>query len=336
MPPARLFLHWSASADVYENLAREEYLFDGASADALTFLLYENEESVVVGKHQNIWREVDVGLARSREINLARRISGGGTVFHGRGNLNFSFLMPKAHFDRRRNLEIVVRALGRLGIEAEVSERFDLLVAGRKISGNAFCYRRDLALHHGTLLVDARIDSLRSLLAGIEGAARRRGGQARIESFAVASRPAEVVNLCELRPGTAVEEVGNALVAEVSHFFGAVPVESLGEEPFRAARVQELRSRNADRAWILAASPRFVAELAAPATRGGASVRLTVEQGRIAAAEGSIPGSEARLLVDHAFDAEELSAVLDPAGGEETARTGGAADFAAWLREVGF
>ena len=330
-------MHRSQSSDVYENLAREEFLFDAAAPDTLCFLLYVDGESVVMGKHQNPWREVDVGAARAQGIAIARRISGGGTVFHDRGNLNFSFIMPRRLFDRRANLEVVVRALGRLGIAAEVSPRYDILAAGRKISGNAFCFHREMALHHGTLLIDARIDLLSPLLKGLSGAAgRSEGGFARIESYAVQSRPAQVVNLRELEPGITSEGIGRELAGEVERFYaslagaaGAPGAEWLADEAFEGDRVRELRARNGEREWLFDGAPRFVVELGMDGA-GGRRLLLTVEQGRVAAAESGFDGLAADLLIGRRFDAQELAEAVERDGAP------GSAALAAWLRALGF
>ena len=332
-----LFLHRSESDDVYENLAREEFLFDRATPDTLGFLLYIDGESVVMGKHQNPWREVDIGTARALGVAIARRISGGGTVFHDRGNLNFSFLMPRRIFDRRANLEVVVRALGRLGVAAEVSPRYDILAAGRKISGNAFCFHREMALHHGTLLVDARLDRLGPLLEGLQGAANRAaGGHAHIESYAVPSRPAHVVNLRELQPTVTPEGIGGELLGEVERFYASLAgspgqggAEWLSEEAFAVDRVRELRARNGEREWLFDSTPRFVVELRMDAA-SDRRLLLTVEQGRVTVAESGLAGLGPDFLIGRRFDAEEL------AGAVEQNRAPGSVALAGWLRALGF
>ncbi len=340
----RLLIHRSASSDVYENLAREEYLLDRLPADTLGFLLYSNSESLVLGKHQNPWREVDLGAARALGVCLARRISGGGTVFHDRGNLNFSFIIPRRNFDRRANLEVVVRALDRLGILAEVSPRYDILAGGRKISGNAFCFRREMVLHHGTLLVEARIDRLGPLLKGLAGAAERTGrGSVRIETHAVESRPAQVVNLRELQAGITPERIADELTAEIVRYGGALSgapfagsggkggapeIEMLAEDSFDAAEVRSLRERNQRVGWLLDGTPRFEIELRMDA--GGRSLRLSVEEGRVVSAESGLAGLAGGELLGRRFDAAELSGAI------ALAQTPESVAFAVWLKGLGF
>ncbi|MBT3275115.1 MAG: lipoate--protein ligase family protein, partial [Spirochaetales bacterium] len=176
----------SNSNDPYRNLAMEEFLLDNFSGEAALLFLYTNASSVVIGKHQNPWLEISLKELDSRQIPLVRRISGGGTVYHDLGNLNFSFIGKKAGFDRKKNLELVARAVSMLGVAAVVTDNYDLYAAGKKISGNAFCFRRDKVLHHGTLLIDADLDGLRLLLNPPEQG---------ISTHAVRSRPAETANL---------------------------------------------------------------------------------------------------------------------------------------------
>ncbi len=151
---ARLLL--SRDTNPHRNLAREEALllgFDGgASADAVLYL-WQNASTVVIGRNQNAWRECRTQQLEADGGTLARRTTGGGAVFHDLGNLNFSFLMPRAAYDLHRQLGVVQAAVRAFGIECEFSGRNDLLAGGRKFSGNAFRFTKDGALHHGTLMV---------------------------------------------------------------------------------------------------------------------------------------------------------------------------------------
>lgn len=130
----------SRSTDVYQNLALEDWV--DAHVDLQrrgVLLLCRNRAAVVIGRHQNPWTECDLRAMRRAGILLARRRSGGGTVFHDLGNLNLTFFTSKAAYDRRRNLKVVTDALRRLRPELDVhaTDRFDILLNGRlKISGS--------------------------------------------------------------------------------------------------------------------------------------------------------------------------------------------------------
>ncbi len=145
----------------YFCLASEEYLLRNFQDDI--FMLWQSNDTVVVGKHQNAMGEIDYRYTRERGIKIARRISGGGTVFHDRGNVNFTFIRNVAgpqEISFSRFTRPIVEALAQMGIQAETSGRNDLLVEGRKISGNAEHVFKNRVLHHGTLLYQSDLDNL--------------------------------------------------------------------------------------------------------------------------------------------------------------------------------
>ena len=181
---------YSSSRDVYENLAAEESLLDAAPSEPVV-LIYRNTPAVVIGKNQNPWRECSVSRLDALGVKLARRITGGGTVFHDAGNLNIACILPRAMYRRDEVLRLTINGLARLGIVAEIAGSTSLAVDGRKISGNAFCYRRDHVLHHGTLLWDADLEKLRAALVP---------DLPDIETRAVASVPMPVANLRTASP----------------------------------------------------------------------------------------------------------------------------------------
>lgn len=129
----------SRSTDVHQNLALEDWI--DAHVDLQrrgVLLLWRNHPAVVVGRHQNPWAECDLAAMRSAGVALARRRSGGGTVFHDLGNLNLTFFASKQAYDRRRNLKVITDALRRIrpGLDVRATDRFDVLLDGRlKISG---------------------------------------------------------------------------------------------------------------------------------------------------------------------------------------------------------
>ena len=124
-------------------------------------MLWQSEDSVVVGKHQNAMAEINYRFLQREGVPVARRLSGGGTVFHGDGNVNFTYLINGEKgklIDFRRFVSPVVDYLATLGIPAEIGTRNDILVEGLKVSGNAEHVYRSRVLHHGTLLFGANLE----------------------------------------------------------------------------------------------------------------------------------------------------------------------------------
>ena len=136
--------------DPYRNLATEKYLLDTTPEDCCTLFLWQNKNTVVIGKNQNAWAECRCSLLESEGGKLARRLSGGGAVFHDLGNLNFTFLSSTVNYDLSRNLNVIKTACHLAGISAEISGRNDILADNRKFSGNAFYNTKDKSYHHGT------------------------------------------------------------------------------------------------------------------------------------------------------------------------------------------
>lgn len=157
---------WIDNTSPYFNLAAEEYLLKQTQDDI--FMLWQNEDSVIVGRYQNSLAEVDIDYIEANHIKVARRITGGGAVFHDLGNLNFTFIRniqpEEKTIDFRRYLNPIVEALQELGVPAEFSGRNDLTIEGRKISGNAMTFYQNRVLEHGTLLFSTIPDHLSAAL----------------------------------------------------------------------------------------------------------------------------------------------------------------------------
>ncbi|XP_072743997.1 lipoyl amidotransferase LIPT1, mitochondrial [Anoplolepis gracilipes] len=165
--PIKKSVFISQSTDVIVNLALEHWLyrnFDFSKHHVL--LLWRNDPCIVFGRHQNPWLECNVHAAEKEDIVLARRNSGGGTVYHDKGNLNLTFFTSKERYDRKYNLNIITNALFRQwGLKSEINKRDDIIVQGDyKVSGTAAKLGRPNAYHHCTLLVDVNKTNLSSVL----------------------------------------------------------------------------------------------------------------------------------------------------------------------------
>lgn len=153
------------TTDPYYNLAADEYVLKNFTEDC--FMLWRNEPSIIVGKHQNTLAEINLDYVRQNNIKVVRRISGGGAVFHDLGNLNFTFVRNSdegAQVDFRKFTEPILEVLGIMGIEAKFEGRNDLTIDGKKFSGNAEHVWKNRTLHHGTLLFSAEITDLSAAL----------------------------------------------------------------------------------------------------------------------------------------------------------------------------
>lgn len=173
--------------DPYFCLAAEEYLIRNFEEDI--FMLWQSNNTVVVGKHQNLLAEINYPFCRKNNILLARRISGGGTVFHDAGNVNFAFIKnvkSPAEISFKQFTQPIVDSLARLGVQAETSGRNDLLVEGKKISGNAEHVFKNRVLHHGTLLFNSDLKKLGQSIKVSPG---------KYQSKAVQSNRSEVANI---------------------------------------------------------------------------------------------------------------------------------------------
>ncbi len=147
--------------DPYFNLAAEEHILKNLSADC--FMLWRNDKTIVVGKHQNTLAEINMDYVRKNHISVARRLSGGGAVFHDLGNLNFTFIINGTEgklVDFKKFTLPVLEVLRKLSVDAEFTGKNNLTIKGRKISGNAEHIYKKRVLHHGTLLFSSEMDDL--------------------------------------------------------------------------------------------------------------------------------------------------------------------------------
>ena len=198
----KIKLYESNSLDPYLNLATEQHLMETVEEDACILFLWQNQNTVVIGKNQNAWKECRTTLLNEEGGVLARRLSGGGAVFHDLGNLNFTFLVPQAEYDLDRQFTVIKEAVNMLGLNTERSGRNDVLAEGRKFSGNAFYKNGKQAYHHGTLLVDVDMDKLGRYL---------NPSKAKLPAKGVDSVRSRVVNLKELNSQITIASLKNAM-----------------------------------------------------------------------------------------------------------------------------
>ena len=148
----------SNSYDPYFNLALEKFLFDNVHSDEVIFYLWQNEKTVVCGRNQNVYKECNLTNLTNLGGHVAKRLSGGGCVFHDLGNVNFTFIAQGNSYDLNKQMDVIKKACDSFGLSTEKSGRNDITINGRKFSGNAFYEANGHKLHHGTIMIN--VDSL--------------------------------------------------------------------------------------------------------------------------------------------------------------------------------
>ena len=229
----------------FANLALEELLFESSFPD-MTFFLWQNSRTVVIGRSQNAYRECRVEELEGAGGHLARRASGGGAVYHHLGNLNFTFCCPEPLFDLERQFSVLLRAVRTLGVEAAFSGRNDLTAEGRKFSGNAFRHARGRAMHHGTPLVNENMDDLGRYL---------NVDPAKMTSKGVQSVRAMVVNLASLDPDIDIPKLKEALTTAFRAEYGEADL--LTEADFAGPELAAKTEKYASWAWRMGENPAF-------------------------------------------------------------------------------
>ena len=209
----RLRIYETRNTNPHQNLATEKHLMDITQPGECLLYLWQNKNTVVIGKNQNPWLECRTSLLEEECGILARRLSGGGAVFHDLGNLNFTFIMCKEDYDLDKQVSVIQTACALAGITAEKSGRNDLLADGRKFSGNAFYQNRTHAYHHGTLMVDVDKDKLGRYLSP---------PKAKLEAKGVTSVRSRVINLKELNTELTIDKMKVNMVEAFQKVYGMV------------------------------------------------------------------------------------------------------------------
>ena len=299
----RIKLYEGNSFDPYLNLATEQYLMETVEEDACILFLWQNQNTVVIGKNQNAWKECRTALLQEEGGFLARRLSGGGAVFHDLGNLNFTFLVPQEEYDLDRQFSVIAEAVSLLGLQAERSGRNDVLAEGRKFSGNAFFKHDGKAYHHGTLLIDVDMDKLGRYL---------NPSKAKLQAKGVDSVRSRVVNLTELNPDITIASMKEAMAKAFAKVYGK-PMTVITDKDFDHQAIEALRRRNASWEWNYGQKLPFTAELEARFPWGGIQLCLQVEGGIVTgvkvfsdAMDWQLPGQMEALLLGARFEKDDI------------------------------
>ena len=264
----------SNSTDPYFNLALEEYVFDKLPKDESYFMLWQNANTIVIGKYQNAMQEINQKVVDERGIKVARRLSGGGAVYHDLGNLNFTFIVDQKDVDGL-NFKIfvvpIVETLKGFGVEAEFTGRNDIVIRGRKISGNSQYIKRNRVMHHGCIMLDSDLEKVADALKVRE---------AKFKSKSVKSVRSRVTTINDNAPvKISMDEFKSALK---EHILGDETVEpyQLTEEDLREInRLREEKYATWD--WNYGRASRFEVTMEEKFDAGLVTVHMTAKDGRI-------------------------------------------------------
>ncbi|MBQ7475427.1 MAG: lipoate--protein ligase [Clostridia bacterium] len=295
----------TGSRDPYFNFGAEYYFAAERDLGDPVFLLWSTEPTLMIGKYQDIYGEIDLPYARDHGINVVRRLSGGGTIYTDPGGFQYSFILRGGgeSIDFDGFIEPVVAALRRLGIPAGRSGRNDILLGGRKISGNAQYKLRGATVHHGSLLFSTDIEEMTRASTPPDY---------KISSKSIRSVRDRVTNISEY-PGVTLtaEEFPRALIGAMEEETGTMRTYRLTKDDReRIAALGDVHFRARDA--IFSRAPKFDIEKTCRTPGGTVTVSFSVKDGAVAAAEATgdffaADGSDAfSFLVGTPFEKEAL------------------------------
>ncbi|HJA69431.1 MAG TPA: lipoate--protein ligase [Firmicutes bacterium] len=296
----------SQSTDPRINLALEEHLGRICGDNDVWLFLWQNSDTIVIGRNQNPWRECRVSLLKKDGIFLVRRNSGGGAVFHDLGNINFTFIASKHLYDLDKQLKTVLTALSSFGIQAEFSGRNDITAGGRKFSGNAFTHKKNVSIQHGTLLVNSDMDKLSRYLTA---------SKAKLQSKGVASTRSRVCNLSELCPSITMDQLKSSLHSAFNQVYQAQAV--CGSDICHSDYSDLIDKFSSDE-WTFMESPAFAAQFEARFSWGEVQLYIETEHGLIKNARLFSDAMDADFILSIAprlkglpFSAENMASAVD-------------------------
>jgi lipoate-protein ligase A len=293
----------STSYDPYYNLSMEEYLLNNIKDNEVILYLWQNKNTVVIGKNQNPWKECRYKKLESEGGKLARRLSGGGAVYHDLGNLNFTFLMHKKLYNLEKQLKVILAGVKELGIEAEFSGRNDITYKNKKFSGNAFYFDGDRAYHHGTILINVDFSRLSEYL---------QVSKEKIISKGIDSVQARVINLSDINSDITVDRVLVALKSSFNKIYG------MSSEYYLDSRMdnkefRDLYERYSSRQWKFGETPEFDLTFSRRFSWGEIELLLQLNNGYIKNAKVYSDAMDSKLadnisnyLKDKLFDKEVI------------------------------
>jgi len=264
----------SSSTDPCYNLALEEYVFEKMDRSKSVFMLWQNDNAIVVGKYQNTAEEINQAAVDANHTKVVRRLSGGGAVYHDSGNLNFTIITDQndlEDFNFRIFVEPVVNALSRIGVSAQFNGRNDITIDGMKFSGNSQYIKHGRVLHHGCIMLDSNIDTVSEML---------RPSEAKFESRADKSVISRVTTINAHAPHPLLmSEFKELLKKEISL---TEPLEAITLTPEQKECIYSLRdNKYSTWEWNYGRSPAYNVRKERKFPSGLVSVYMQVEEGCI-------------------------------------------------------
>ncbi len=273
-----MFYYISNSKQAAYNQATEEYFLK--NFDENFYMLYRNKAAVIIGKHQNALAEINLDKCEEQGVEVVRRLSGGGTVFHDEGNLNYSFITNGEKgelINFRKYSQPVIDVLQSLNVDAKFEGKSDLTIDGMKFSGNASHIYRNKVMQHGTMLFSSDLSRLNSLLKVNPLKFRDRG---------VRSIRSRVTNISDhLSSPLSVHELQNKIVNHVRDVFPGVKAYELTESDHQAI-LKLIEEKYLKWEWNFGYSPKYKFERLISFANGNIlEIELDIEKGRIIRAE---------------------------------------------------
>lgn len=261
----------SKDVNPYYNLALEEYLLYHCEEDMCILYLWQNANTVVIGQNQNAYRECNVTRLEQNGGHLARRLSGGGAVFHDLGNLNFTFLVRKNNYNLDKQMDVIIEALKDFGLHAERSGRNDLLLEEKKFSGNAYYESKGYAYHHGCIMVSANTQSLADYL---------NVSKEKLESKGVKSVKSRVANLSSFNSEITVEKLKESLIKAFNVVYSSISDAYLISED-DLKEIEALSEKYSSKEWLYGRKIKFSDEISHRFSFGEVQIRMDVNAGII-------------------------------------------------------
>lgn len=271
LKPKRVRMIKSNTLDTCMNLAYEEYFMNTVDSDEWILFWWQSKNAVVIGRNQNPYQECNIEKMKADNVQLVRRLSGGGAVYHDTGNLNFSFISKGDLFNIENHFNLLIDALADLGIESEFTGRNDLSAKGRKFSGNAFIHDEDKHLHHGTLLIDSDVTKISNYL---------NVSHEKLDTKGFDSVKARVINLNTISPDITIDKIISSTQKSIEKKIGCRVVRNELSD-INGDQVKVYLDKYYSDLWNYGDTPSFSCEMHQRFDWGTISISMDIDEGII-------------------------------------------------------